>query len=253
MYAELTYRRIYNKTMMKDERSFIKEAQSGNIEALDELIKQNNGLIWSIVKRFLGRSYEKDDLYQIGCIGFIKSIKRFDINYGYKLSTFAVPYIVGEIKKFFRDDGIIKVSRSIKELGIKVKEIREEYLKKNGEKVTVKKISEILNVDEDSIFIAIDATRQVESINEEIFDNENKEKIEKISVKTDEQSKIVDRLTVINMINELDNREKIIIRLRYFNEKTQTQVAKILGISQVQVSRIEKKILGNMREKMVGG
>lgn len=117
-------------SMETDERYLMKEVQSGNIEALEELVKNNNGLIWSIVRRFLGRGYEREDLYQIGCIGFIKSVKRFDMNLDYKLSTFAVPYIVGEIKKFIRDDGMIKVSRSIKELGIKIKEIEQEYLKK---------------------------------------------------------------------------------------------------------------------------
>ena len=238
--------------MEYDEKILIKNVQAGDTELLEKLIEKNNGLIWSIVKRFLGRGYEKDDLYQIGCIGFIKSVKRFDINFGYKLSTFAVPYIMGEIKKFFRDDGMIKVSRSIKELGAKVKEVGEEYLKKTGEVITIKKLSEILNVAEDDIFIAIDATRQVESINEVVFNNDSKEKLEKIGVKTDEQSKIVDRLTINEMIEKLNNREKTIIKLRYFNEKTQTQVAKMLGISQVQVSRIEKKILENMKEKMVG-
>ena len=237
---------------MYDEKILIRNVQSGNNNALAELIEKNNGLIWSIVKRFLGRGYEKDDLYQIGCIGFIKSVKKFNLEFGYKLSTFAVPYIMGEIKKFFRDDGIIKVSRSIKELGVRVKEIREEYLRKTGNVITIEKISEILNVSEEDIFIAIDAAKQVESINEEVFNNEKMEKLEKIGVKVDEQSKIVDKLTVNDMVEKLDCREKTIIKLRYFNEKTQIQVAKILGISQVQVSRIEKKILENMKEKMVG-
>ena len=237
---------------MYDEKILIRNVQSGNNNALAELIEKNNGLIWSIVKRFLGRGYEKDDLYQIGCIGFIKSVKKFNLEFGYKLSTFAVPYIMGEIKKFFRDDGIIKVSRSIKELGVKVKEIKEEYLRKTGNVITIEKISEILNVSEEDIFIAIDAAKQVESINEEVFNNEKKEKLEKIGVKVDEQSKIVDKLTVNDMVEKLGGREKTIIKLRYFNEKTQTQVAKILGISQVQVSRIERKVLENMKEKMVG-
>ena len=237
---------------MYDEKILIRNVQSGNNNALAELIEKNNGLIWSIVKRFLGRGYEKDDLYQIGCIGFIKSVKKFNLEFGYKLSTFAVPYIMGEIKKFFRDDGIIKVSRSIKELGVRVKEIKEEYLRKTGNVITIEKISEILNVSEEDIFIAIDAAKQVESINEEVFNNEKKEKLEKIGVKVDEQSKIVDKLTVNDMVEKLGGREKTIIKLRYFNEKTQTQVAKILGISQVQVSRIERKVLENMKEKMVG-
>ena len=165
------------------------------------------------MKKFLNRGYDKEDLYQIGSIGFIKAVKRFNLNLGYKLSTFAVPYIMGEIKKFLRDDGIIKVSRNIKELGIKIR---------------------------------------IDSINSEIFENGNKEKLEQISNKIDEQSKIVERLSLENMIKSLDNRDKKIIDLRYFKCKTQSEVAKILGISQVQVSRIERKILDNMKEEMCG-
>ncbi len=165
------------------------------------------------MKKFLNRGYDKEDLYQIGSIGFIKAVKRFNLNLGYKLSTFAVPYIMGEIKKFLRDDGIIKISRNIKELGIKIR---------------------------------------IDSINSEIFENGNKEKLEQISNKIDEQSKIVERLSLENMIKSLDNRDKKIIDLRYFKCKTQSEVAKILGISQVQVSRIERKILDNMKEEMCG-
>ena len=165
------------------------------------------------MKKFLNRGYDKEDLYQIGSIGFIKAVKRFNLNLGYKLSTFAVPYIMGEIKRFLRDDGIIKISRNIKELGIKIR---------------------------------------IDSINSEIFENGNKEKLEQISNKIDEQSKIVERLSLENMIKSLDNRDKKIIDLRYFKCKTQSEVAKILGISQVQVSRIERKILDNMKEEMCG-
>lgn len=234
--------------MKKDERYLMLQVQSGNTEALEELIKQNNGLIWSIVKRFLGRGYEIDDLYQIGSIGFIKSVRRFDLNFDYKLSTFAVPYVMGEIKRFIRDDGMIKVSRTIKELGIKIKEIEQEY----GEDISVKQIASILNVSEDNIYVAMDAGRRIESINEQIYENGKEEKIERIIGKSDEQTKIVDRLTINDMVDKLNFRDKTIIKLRYFKEKTQSQVAKMLGISQVQVSRIEKKILDDMKEKMVG-
>ena len=238
--------------MIGDEKYLMFRAQEGSSDALDKLIKANNGLIWSIVKRFKGRGYELEDLYQIGCIGFIKSVKRFNMNFDYKISTFAVPYIMGEIKKFIRDDGMIKVSRSIKELGIKIKEIENEYLNKCGEQITVKKMSEILNVSEENIYIAIDAGRQVESINDEKYENNNTQKINYISNKIDEQSRIVDKIVVNDMVENLGIRDKAIIKLRFFKEKTQTQVAKILGISQVQVSRIEKKILEQMKEKMVG-
>lgn len=238
--------------MIEDEKYLMFRAQDGSEEALDKLIKSHNGLIWSIVKRFKGRGYDTEDLYQIGCIGFIKSVKRFNMNFDYKISTFAVPYIMGEIKKFIRDDGMIKVSRSIKELGIKIKEIENEYLNKCGEYLTVKRIAEILNVSEENIYVAIDAGRQVESINEEIFENNNTQKVSYLSNKIDEQTKIVDKIVVNDMVEKLGIRDKTLIKLRFFKEKTQMQVAKILGISQVQVSRIEKKILEQMKEKMVG-
>lgn len=228
----------------------ILEAKNGNEYIMSKLIENNVGLIWSIVKRFSGRGYELEDLYQIGCMGFIKSIKRFDENYNVKLSTYAVPYILGEIKRFIRDDGIIKVSRSIKELGIKIKEIEKKYLEENGESITVSKLSEILNVSEEEISMALESSRQVESINEEIYEDGNVTRADIISNNIDEASLIVDRISLKNVIKSLDKREKEIILLRYYKEKTQTQVAKILGISQVQVSRIEKKILMSMKEKL---
>ena len=239
--------------MRKDEKYLMSEAQRGNCKALEELIKKNNGLIWSIVRRFYGRGYDLEDLYQIGSIGFIKSVKRFDMSYEYKMSTFAVPYIMGEIKKFIRDDGMIKISRTIKELSIKVKDIEQEYLKKNGESLSVKELARLLDESEENICLALEAGRQIESINAEIFENGKEEKVERVIGKNqDEQNKIIDRLTINDMIEKLGIRDKTIIRLRYFKQKTQTQVAKILGISQVQVSRIEKKILDDMKEKMVG-
>lgn len=233
------------------ETDLIIKAKNGDKNALEKIINDNSGLVWSIVKRFLGRGYEKDDLYQIGCIGFIKSIQRFDISLEYKLSTFAVPYILGEIKKFFRDDGIIKVSRNIKQLSIKIREIENKYLNETGNSIPISKLSEMLNVTEEQIYIAMDSVKQVESINDEAFIDGGKEKIETIIVDENIQEKIVDKITIKQLIDKLDLREKQIINLRYFKDKTQMQVAKILGISQVQVSRIEKKILKNMKESLV--
>ena len=228
--------------MKTDEKYLMNEVHCGNQEALEILIKKNNGLIWSIVKRFYGRGYELEDLYQIGSIGFIKAIKRFNIGYDYRLSTFAVPYIMGEIKKFIRDDGMIKISRRTKELNIKIKEVEKEFLAKNGKSVTIKELSDILNESEENICGAIESGRQIESINEVLMENG----------KEDEQNEIVDKIVVNDIVNKLSFRDRTIIKLRYFKEKTQVQVAKILGISQVQVSRIEKKILCDMKEKMVG-
>ena len=190
----------------------------------------------------MGRGYDSDDLYQIACIGFIEAVQRFRFEFGVKLSTYSVQYMIGEIKKFIRDDGMIKVSRSIKELGVKIKELEKNYMNKNGKKICINEISEIMQLPEENIYMAIDALKSVESININICEDGD-EIIDTISSDIDEQSKIVDKLTVTEMINKLNFRDRQIINLRFFKDKTQSQVAKILGISQVHVSRIEKKIL----------
>ncbi|MGN1299174.1 MAG: sigma-70 family RNA polymerase sigma factor [Candidatus Scatovivens sp.] len=238
--------------MFITDKNLIIKAKNGDRQALEEIINSNTGLVWSIVKRFSGRGYEVEDLYQIGCIGFIKAIQRFDTTLDYKISTFAVPYILGEIKRFLRDDGMIKVSRSIKGLSFKIKEIENDYLSKTGTSITINKLSELLDVTEEEIYLAMDSAKQVESINDEAFMDSGKEKIETIIVDENIQDKIVDKITLKQLIEKLNFREKEIINLRYFKDKTQMQVAKILGISQVQVSRIEKKILNNMKEGFVG-
>ncbi len=237
--------------MFEKNEAMLKGASLGNSKALEKMIEINNGLIWSIAKRFTGRGYELEDLYQIGCIGMIKSIKKFDFKFGVKFSTYAVPYILGEIKKFLRDDGIIKVSRSIKELGIKIKEIEKEYVLKKGESISVKKLSDLLKVPEVDIVSAIEASKQVESINEEVYEDGKSTKIDKIVSNRDEQGKIIDKIVLNEMVNSLKERDKKIIVLRFYKEKTQTQVAKILGISQVQVSRIEKRILKDLKNKLI--
>ena len=237
--------------MFEKNEAMLKGANLGNPKTLEKMIKLNNGLIWSIAKRFTGRGYELEDLYQIGCIGMIKSIKKFDFKFGVKFSTYAVPYILGEIKKFLRDDGLIKVSRSIKELGIKIKEIEKEYILKKGESISIKKLSEILKVPEVDIVSAIEASKQIESINEEIYEDGKSTKLDKIVSNRDEQGKIIDKIIVNEMVNSLKERDKKIIVLRFYKEKTQMQVAKILGISQVQVSRIEKRILKDLKNKLI--
>ena len=182
-------------------------------DALETIVMENNGLVWCVVKKFSGSGYDLEDLYQIGNIGLIKAIKRFKPEYGYKLSTFAIPYITGEIKKFIRDDGIIKISRNIKK----------------------------------------DCKITIESINEIFTENGREEKIDRIIGRFDEPNRIIDKIIVDDIIDKLSIRDKTIIKLRYFKEKTQEQVAKTLGISQVQVSRVEKRILINMKESIVGG
>ena len=190
-------------------------------------------------------------MYQIGAIGLIKAVKRFDFSFGVKFSTYAVPYIMGEIKRFIRDDGPIKISRSIKELNSKINELQNKNLKEAGQELSVKEVARKLNVSKEEVAVAIESARPLESINEEAYNEENGEsKISKISNKEDDVNKLINRLTINRLIQELDEREKKIIILRYFREKTQTEVANLLGISQVQVSRIEKKILNSMRTKI---
>ena len=231
----------------------IVEAQNGNKEILQELINSNNGLIWSIVKRFEGRGYETEDLYQIGAMGFIKAIQRFDVSFGVQLSTYVVPYVLGEIRRFIRDDGPIKVSRSAKELLVKINELQKQNLINGEKELTVNEIAEKLNVEKEDVVYALTANNPIESIDEELYEENNKVTlIDKIADNKYEHNTIIDKLALKDMISNLDDREKQIILLRYYKDQTQSQVAKLLGITQVQVSRLEKKILNNIREKMIG-
>ena len=222
---------------------------------MENLIKQNNGLIWSIVKRFSGRGYELEDLYQIGCVGFIKSIQRFDVNFDVKLSTYAVPYMIGEIKRHIRDDGPVKVSRSIKELSIKIKELQKEYFYKKGEEISINQIAKELKIAKEDVVLAMESTNTIESIENSTYTNQKDGNsislLETLSNHQDEEELITNKLVVKQLIENLEERDKEIILLRFYKEKTQAQVAKILGITQVQVSRIERKILGNMRNKLI--
>lgn len=194
-----------------------------------------------------------EDLYQIGTIGFIKSIKRFDTSFDVKLSTYAVPYILGEIKRFIRDDGSIKVSRSIKELSCKIKDVQARYLRENGKEIGIIEIAKELNVSKEEVAAALDSLNPVVSIYDETYSNDEGgiSIIDKIKSDVDEAEQIANKISIRDMISSLDDREKQIIMLRYYKNNTQSQVAKILGISQVQVSRIEKKILESMKLKMV--
>ena len=228
------------------------DAQNGNQETMSKLVEENNGLIWSIVKRFQGRGYELEDLYQIGSIGFIKSIKRFDVSFDVKLSTYAVPYILGEIKRFIRDDGSIKVSRSIKELAMKIKDVEAKHLREKGEEITILQIAKELNVSKEEVAIALDSLRPTVSIYEDSYSNDEGgiSFLDTLSTDVDEAEQLSNKLAIKQIIESLEEREKEIILLRYYKNKTQMEVAKILGISQVQVSRIEKKILNSMKIKL---
>lgn len=222
-------------------------------DAMTKLIQTNTGLIWSIVKRFYGRGYELEDLYQIGVMGFIKAIKRFDTNFEVQLSTYAVPYILGEIKRFIRDDGPVKISRSIKELNVKIKELQKEYMIRKGKEITIEELEKELRVSKEDIEIAIESGRPVESIYAESSSNgeDSITLLDKLpNLGKEEALQVVDKITMKQLIENLEEREKEIILLRYYKEKTQMQVAHILGITQVSVSRIERKILDSMRLKL---
>ena len=233
----------------------IENAQSGSKDDMTRLIEENNGLIWSIVRRFSGRGYDVEDLYQIGCIGFIKAIQRFDTSFEVRLSTYAVPYILGEIKRYIRDDGPIKVSRSIKELNIKILELQKEYFRKYGRDIKLEEISKELRISKEEITMALDSSKPVDSIeNAKYTDNKTDKTVsilDQISTGKDEQTEIANRITIKNLISELNDNEKEIILLRYYKQKTQMQVSRILGITQVQVSRIERKVLEKMRRKLI--
>lgn len=228
----------------------ILKAQSGNQEIMTNLVTENSNLIWSIVTRFKDRGYEIEDLYQIGCIGFIKSIKRFDTNFEVKLSTYAVPYILGEIKRFIRDDGPVKVSRSIKELSYKIKLIQNEYITKKGRDVQIDELAKILKVSKEDILVAIDSSNTVESIDRNVSDSDDLTILDKLKSNIDEEKEVINKITVKGLIENLDEKSKKIIMLRYYRGKTQTQVAELLGVTQVQVSRLEKKILNSMKAQL---
>lgn len=241
--------------MFENNIEAIKKSQQGDKLALEKLVETNQGLIWSIVKRFIGRGYEVEDLYQIGCIGFIKSIKRFDTSFDVKLSTYSVPYILGEIKRYIRDDGPIKISRSIKELGVKIREIQRNYLAKKGEEIGINEIAKELKISKEEVAMAMEANGSVTSLEQcKYTDNKNGNQIsvlESLTTGKDEQEMISNKLTVKGLIEELEKREKEVIMLRFYKEKTQTEVAKILGITQVQVSRIERKVLNKMKRSLI--
>lgn len=244
----------------------IKAAQKGDKEARDAVIEKNTGLVWSIVRRFANRGYELEDLFQVGCIGLIKAVDRFDDNYKVEFSTYAVPMITGEIKRHIRDTGMVKVSRSLKENGWKVQKARELLGNTLGRTPTIEEIENETGLTREEIVFAMEANAEVESIDKAMFGKDGKELYIREQVVANEQNvgvlarmdkqdkekdKVLDRLLVERLLEELDSREKTLITMRFFGEKTQSEVAKILGISQVQVSRLEKKILKNLRIKLV--
>ncbi|HHW49420.1 MAG TPA: RNA polymerase sporulation sigma factor SigF [Clostridiaceae bacterium] len=246
---------VNNKSSDKDEDNLelIKKAKAGDKYAQELLVEKNVGLVWSIVRRFQNRGYDTEDLFQIGCIGLIKAINKFDESYEVKLSTYAVPMIIGEIKRFIRDDGIIKVSRSLKEMSNKVRVVKEIMSKELEREPSIGEMAERMNVSPEELVMALEAGYSPESLYSTLNEGESSQilLIDRINGQADtNETDIIDKIDLHQIIDTLKPREKQIIILRYFKEKTQVQIAKMLGISQVQVSRIEKKILSEIRKKI---
>ena len=235
-----------------DTLELIKMSQDGDKEARDLVVTQNVRLVWSIVRRFANRGHEMEDLFQIGSIGLIKAIDKFDYSYEVKFSTYAVPMITGEIKRFLRDDGMIKVSRTLKESATKIRAYRERFGNMYGREPTLEEIQKELDITKDEILMAIEIGLDVESLYKTIYQGDGSPiyLIDKLAETKDENENMIDRLALKEIIATLGEKEQEIIKLRYFKDRTQTDIAKELGISQVQVSRMEKRILKILRDKL---
>ena len=223
----------------------IKNAQAGDHAAMEALVEKNSGLIWAVTRRFLGRGTEAEDLYQLGCLGFLKAVEGFDLGYGTQFSTYAVPKIAGEIRRFLRDDGAIKVSRGIKEQAAVIRTVRNQLISALGREPTVGEISRQTGFTPEEIALAETATAATESIQRE--SGEEGFSLEQVLTDTESEEKMVEKIALRQAISALADREATVIRLRYFHGLTQQRVAKVLDVSQVQVSRIEKKALTQLR------
>ena len=218
------------------------------MDAKETIIAENSGLIWSVARRFLGRGTEADDVYQLACLGFLKAVDGFDLNFGTQFSTYAVPKITGEIRRFLRDDGAVKVSRSIKEQAATIKAIRNTLSSALGREPTILEISHQTGFTPEEIALAETATAATESIQRET--GEEGFSLENVLTDTESEEKMVERIALRQAIEKLPERERLVIQLRFFHSLTQQRVAKVLDVSQVQVSRIEKKAIGLLRDMM---
>lgn len=243
-----------NNYNYNDNMQLIKLAKQGDKVALDYLIEMNLPLVSSISKKFLNRGYEYDDIFQIGCIGLVKAVNNFDENFNVKFSTYAVPMIIGEIKRFLRDDGIIKVSRSVKNTARKLHYDKDALTKKLGREPTIEELSKFSGIDKEEIITALESSSSMQYLYDTIHQDDGAPVllIDKLSEDYEEDNEVIDKLALKEALTKLDMKSRQIIMLRYFKDKTQIQVAKMMGISQVQVSRIEKKVLKIMKEKLSG-
>lgn len=231
-------------------RNLIAASQNGDHEARDQLVLGNQRLVWAVVQRFLGRGYEADDLFQIGCIGLMKAIDKFDLSYDVKFSTYAVPMIIGEIQRFLRDDSTIKVSRSLKETARHIRRVRDELAKTLGRQPHIAEIAEQMGIDPSEVVFAQEALRSPASIHETVFENDGDPIYLMDQIADEEGAGWFDKIALHEILNRLPERERLIVYLRFFKDKTQSDVARVLGISQVQVSRLEKKILNQIKDQL---
>ncbi|MCH5280056.1 MAG: SigB/SigF/SigG family RNA polymerase sigma factor [Lachnospiraceae bacterium] len=247
---------------MEPTTQLLLQAKKGDKKARDTLVEENLGLVHFIVRRFLNRGYEAEDLFQIGCIGLVKAVDQFDVEYGVKFSTYAVPLITGEIKRFLRDDGMIKVSRSLKEKNGRIRQAAGEFAAREGREPTLKELEAATGFEKEEIAMALEANVEIESIYRTVYQSDGSEiyLVDKVVKETEtgtgvmymdaddkEKDKVLDIILLKHLMEQLDSMEKEIIRLRFFEDKTQTQVAKLLDMSQVQICRQEKKILLKLR------
>ncbi|MCM3719690.1 RNA polymerase sporulation sigma factor SigF [Fictibacillus phosphorivorans] len=241
-----------SEPFLKDEeiKLLIKRSQEGDQQARDTIVEKNMRLVWSVVQRFLNRGYEADDLFQIGSIGLLKSVDKFDLSYDVRFSTYAVPMIIGEIQRFIRDDGTVKVSRSLKETGNKVRKAKDELSKSLGRTPTINEVAQYLEVAVEDVIMAQDAVRAPQSIHETVYENDGDPITLLDQISDHSENKWFDKIALKDIMDKLDERERLIVYLRYFKDQTQSEVAERLAISQVQVSRLEKKILSFMKNQM---
>lgn len=237
---------------MERTEELIQRSQEGDKEAREILIEENMGLIHHVVKRFLGRGVEAEDLFQIGAIGLVKAVDRFDLSFGVRFSTYAVPMIAGEIKRFLRDDSMIKISRSLKELAIRAARLREQLFMERGEEPGVEELAKLLKVEPEELVQAMDGSAEVESLQKIVYqgDGEGLSLMDKVEQGKDEEETLLCQLLLEQLLSSLEPKERRLIMLRFFHDRTQTQVAEELGMSQVQVSRLEKKILQALKKRI---
>ena len=236
---------------MSRTEDLIRASQAGDKAATEALVEENSGLIWAVAKRYLGRGTESEDLYQLGCLGFLKAVEGFDLHFGTQFSTYAVPKISGEIRRFLRDDGAVKVSRSLKEQAAQIKATRNSLTNIFGREPTVIEISRQTGLTPEEIALAETATAATESIQREC--GEEGFSLEDVLTDTESEEKMVEKIALRQAMDNLPDREKMVIQLRYFHGLTQDRVARVLSVSQVQVSRIEKKAIGLLRELLQDG